>query len=326
MGRDRMRVGDLYSCSSLDGGELVQRTSWALALVCALGALSISACGGTSDPGSASRSTAAPVAARNEARTLTIDGRTREYGLSVPAGAGDHPPVLMLVHLLTLGEPRRTGAGDATPLFNVALAQRAAVVVPVGIDFSFNGGTCCGTAVREQLDDAAFLKAVAEDVVTRDGVDPERVYLVGFSNGGFLAYRMACEQPELFAGIAVVEGALLVPACAPSAPTDLLVIHQRGDDTVPFAGTPASNIPGDPVPLPPVADSLDRYLAGAGCGTEARSVRHGREVTTKYRCGRRRAQLVAVSGGAHQFPSAADGLDGAKVIAGFFGLDRRSTR
>jgi polyhydroxybutyrate depolymerase len=52
-------------------------------------------------------------------------------------------------------------------------------------------------------DDVAFLDAVIARVSREHGVDPERIYVSGFSNGGQMAARMALERPETFAAVAL---------------------------------------------------------------------------------------------------------------------------
>lgn len=257
-------------------------------------------------------------------RSVSVGGEARSYGYYLPATASARPPLLVLVHLLVPapGSPE-AGTGDASTLIDVARDRGIAVATPTGVDFSFNGGTCCGTAARRNVDDLAFLRAVVRDATANDNIDRRRVYLVGFSNGGFLAYRAACEDPATYAGIAVVEGALLTSGCAPQRPTNLLVVHQRGDVTVPFDGIAHSIIPGDPVALPSVTASLDRYLAGARCDTAGHAITSSGVVTTDYRCGVRTTRVVDIPGGGHRFPTTAGGLDGAETITRFLGLDRR---
>ena len=93
---------------------------------------------------------------------------------------------------------------------------------------------------------------------------------------------------------------------------------------MPLAGTDASTIPGDPVPLPSVAAGRAAYLPPAHAVQP-----HERHVTqygvtrTVVRCRGRRVETVVVPGGAHRWPTATDGIDGARTVTSFFGLDRR---
>jgi polyhydroxybutyrate depolymerase len=277
--------------------------------------------GGSS--GSPSRPTAPDLGRTLDARTIQSGGTDRTYGTFVPTSADRHPPLVVMIHLLLFGsQTGATGAGNGAPIVEAARRDGFAVAAPAGIDFSFNGGTCCGTAVRRGLDDIGFVDDVIKDSVRRDGVDPKRVYLVGFSNGAFLSYRFACERPTRIAGAAIVEGALLVPDCRPSRPVNLLVVHQTGDETVPLAGTDASTIPGDPVPLPSVAASLHEYLRGAGCTTAPHRRSRPHEVVSVVGCQGRKIESIVRTGGAHRWPDAADGFDAARAVTRFFDLER----
>ena len=53
----------------------------------------------------------------------------------------------------------------------------------------------------------AYLRAIIRDVMARYPVDRRRVFVVGHSNGGFMAYRMACEASDLVTGVVSLAGA-----------------------------------------------------------------------------------------------------------------------
>jgi polyhydroxybutyrate depolymerase len=287
--------------------------------------LALAACGGSGSVPTSSTGTGPPVPDRVlESRALDVGGVNRTYGMFVPGAAATHPPLVVMVHLFVTppGRGAPGGAGDGRSIIEAARRDGFAVASPQGIDFSFNGGTCCGAAVRRGLDDVGFLDDVIRDATRRDGIDAHRVYLVGFSNGAFLSYRFACERPTRIAGAAIVEGALLVPDCRPSRPVNLLVMHQTGDETVPLAGTAVATIPGDPVPLPSVAASLDEYLHGSGCTAPARHRRRPDEVVSVVPCRGRRIESIIRTGGAHRWPATGEGFDAARAITRFFDLER----
>ena len=50
-----------------------------------------------------------------------------------------------------------------------------------------------GVAVRENHDDVGFLEALIDHLDGFAQIDPARVVLVGHSNGGMMAYRLACD-------------------------------------------------------------------------------------------------------------------------------------
>lgn len=86
-------------------------------------------------------------------------------------------------------------------------------------------------------DDVAFLRAVAEDAAARAGLDRGRIVLGGFSGGGMMAWRVACEAPGDFAAFLPVAGLLWRPlpeGCA--GPVRLLHVHGWADAVVPLEG------------------------------------------------------------------------------------------
>ena len=162
----------------------------------------------------------------------------RSYVLHVPPQVRDDPevvtgrPVMVVLHALLTGP-----ADAATSTGFDALADRDGVLVayPSGIKRSFNAGLCCGEAVVQEVDDVAFLEDVVADLRARGA---GRVAVVGFSNGGMMAYRFACARPELVDSVGVLSGTLEVPRC--EGPIRALHLHGTRDTAVPFEGAPWS--------------------------------------------------------------------------------------
>ena len=88
----------------------------------------------------------------------------------------------------------------------------ATVVLPTGLGEreSWNAGGCCGSAARSDIDDVGFL---ARTIARLRAEGADTVFVVGYSNGGMLAYRLACERPELVDAIAVVNGTVTTASC-----------------------------------------------------------------------------------------------------------------
>lgn len=105
-----------------------------------------------------------------------------------------------------------------------------------GMLATWNAGNCCARARDENVDDVGFLRAVVADVRRRAGIDTARVYAIGMSNGGMMAYRLACEASDVFHGIMSVAGTDNTRACHPARPVPVLHIHARNDDRVLFNG------------------------------------------------------------------------------------------
>ncbi len=132
---------------------------------------------------------------------------------------------------------------------------------PDGARF-WNATPACCNFYDGPVDDVAYLTALVAEAVDKLAVDPDRVYLVGHSNGGFMAYRLACEAPELFSGMISLAGSTFATAaeCATPAPVDVLQIHGTEDATIPYDGR-AGGYPGAPAT---VARWAERFACADG--------------------------------------------------------------
>jgi poly(3-hydroxybutyrate) depolymerase len=93
-------------------------------------------------------------------------------------------------------------------------------------------------------DDIAFLKSLVAHLVERSITDPGRVYLAGFSNGGFMALRAVCEGMDLFAAVATIEANMPDPIgshCRPAKSIALIALSGTADRAVPYGGGPNRN-------------------------------------------------------------------------------------
>jgi polyhydroxybutyrate depolymerase len=100
------------------------------------------------------------------------------------------------------------------------------------------------------VDDVAYLTDVIADIQGEVAIDPARIALVGWSNGAFMSYRMACERADLIAAVATLAGALSADPgdCAPNEPVSIAHIHGTADDTVEFDGGTVFDDPDRPYP------------------------------------------------------------------------------
>lgn len=160
----------------------------------------------------------------------------RAYLLAQPAAGGPGLPVVVLLHGRTDSAARFLGASGVLDWVDEGTAVVAAPVTAPGLaPTSWNAGSCCDDAVRNDVDDAGLVAEVIADVAARTGADATRASVVGFSNGAMLGYRVACERPGLLAGLVAVAGARLVP-CGPGGDVAVLHLHGDSDRAVPVSG------------------------------------------------------------------------------------------
>ncbi len=123
----------------------------------------------------------------------------------------------------------------------------------------------CGGA---SVDDAAYLQGVIEEVQTLLNVDPWRIYIAGWSAGGFMAYRMACQHSDTVAAVASFAGATFNDSglCQPSSAVHVLQVHGTSDQSVPYGG---GSISGRP--FPGAIASVQRWAIYNGCSLAAQA-------------------------------------------------------
>lgn len=128
---------------------------------------------------------------------------------------------------------------------------------PDGAPFWNATDTCCDF-YGSGVDDAGYLRGLIDEAVARLSVDTDRVVLLGHSNGGFMAYRMACEPDSPVTALVSIAGSgwLDPDDCEASHPVSVLQVHGELDDVVLFDGD--ADAPG-------ALELLARWAERAGC-------------------------------------------------------------
>ncbi len=108
---------------------------------------------------------------------------------------------------------------------------------PDGAPFWNATDTCCDD-FGSGIDDAGYLGGLIEEAGARLAVDATRVTMLGHSNGGFMAYRMACEPDSPVTALVSIAGSSWLDAddCAANRPVSVLQVHGVLDDVMPIDG------------------------------------------------------------------------------------------
>lgn len=142
--------------------------------------------------------TASASAQKTETLSLRVAGNTRSAIIHVPAGI-DNPPVAFFVH----------GAGGKgfwfqreTQADRTADREKFIAVYP-----SASGDGEAGVWQDMQgTSNFPFFFAVLDTLDARYGIDRKRIYMTGFSQGGFISYAAACFYSDVFAAVAPSSG------------------------------------------------------------------------------------------------------------------------
>jgi polyhydroxybutyrate depolymerase len=229
---------------------------------------------GSTGPSSTPPPTAAPTPVISSAK-LAFDSVERAYRVAAPANRGRTPiPLLLVLHGYTQTPWQ---AASITGLDRLAADPGALVVYPAGYEKSWNAGACCGLAVDDAIDDVGFFAALIDQLEADYPVDPERIYVLGGSNGGEMAYRLGCELADRIAAVGVVVGALLGD-CTPSRPISVIDIHGTADTAIPYLGGQGCQ----DVLCPSVPDTMERWRQIDGCTGDPNVVEDGVTVETTY--------------------------------------------
>jgi polyhydroxybutyrate depolymerase len=102
----------------------------------------------------------------------------------------------------------------------------------------WNATDACCNFYSSTVDDSKYLSDLITEMIATYNVDVKRVYLIGHSNGGFMAHRMACEHGNQIAAIVSVSGALWndTTKCPATSPVSVVEIHGTKDQTINYSG------------------------------------------------------------------------------------------
>jgi len=192
------------------------------------------------------------------------NGYTRQYKVHVPPSYDPNVPTPLLFCIHGLGQDALMFCVTGSAMDKKSDEAGFIMVMPNGYNNSWNGGTCCGDASTEMLDDVGLFRAMFAEVGKHVNVDLGRVYATGLSNGAYMSYRLACEAADLFTAVAPGAGAIGendigggtntmsdFTDCEPSRPVSVLDMHGTDDPLVPYS-----------LQKP----SLDHMAAKNGCG------------------------------------------------------------
>jgi polyhydroxybutyrate depolymerase len=185
---------------------------------------------------------------------------------------GERRPLLILLHGLggsadeMLAQP---GLGSLGQLHRLFVIAPDGTIDRQGRRF-WNAGPACCDFDRTGIDDVARLTALIDRWRRHPGVDPRRVYLLGFSNGGFLAHRLACRIGDRLAAVVSIAGAGVGAgeACAMKSEIGVLEIHGDADPIVRPQGGRVFDM-SDLAPFPGMEATLTDWARRLGCGTAA---------------------------------------------------------
>jgi polyhydroxybutyrate depolymerase len=250
----------------------------------------------------------------NHRRTIEIGNRTRSYLIHIPPSYDETKPtsVVLVFH--------GSGSNAEQMVRFCGLDDKAdqagfITIYPNGSGqadkfLTWNGGSCCGYAAENNIDDIGFIQSLLDDLEQVVALDRRRIYATGMSNGALMAYRLASELSERIAAIAPVAGPMGTETCQPRRPVPVLHFHGIEDEFAPYGGGKGAKSITQ-TNFYSVEHTIRAWVKANGCKeepviiTEPDRAQDGTSITHKiYVGGKDGAEvvLIVIEGGGHTWP------------------------
>lgn len=254
--------------------------------------------------------------------TLVEGNAMRSFRVHVPPSyaPASRASVVLVFHGLN---EDAAGIEQQTVMDPVSDAHGFLAVYPQGRDNSWNAGGCCGNSANQMVEDVTFVGHVLDEIEKSYCVDPKRVFAAGFSNGGMLSHRLACQMSDRIAAIGAVAGTLAIDGCAPPRPVAVMHVHGNADFVVGYADGGFSGAKG----VPP---TIAAWTKIDGCTDTAPTsvLKHGDASCDEYQACKAgvAVRLCTIDQGGHQWPGGQNDflgklsvdLDASEAIVKFF--------
>ena len=192
--------------------------------------------------------------------TLNFGGIEREYSLFIPGDYTGEKDYSLVIYLHSYGSTPEMEM-KYTMFNEVGNACGFFIAYPVG-ELNWNSGIADYSFYpTPDINDVGFIRALIKTLNRDYSIDANRIYAVGFSNGGFMAYKLACQLSDRIAAVAAVGGVLsnsVAADCDPHHAMSVLHIHGTKDVAIPIEGI-------EPDSLPSVDKTLDYWVKFNQC-------------------------------------------------------------
>ena len=193
----------------------------------------------------------------DEVFTIEHDGLKREYYVYIPSEIKEGAPMLMMMH----------GYGgtidyfvERTDMKELADQDKVILVYPEGTR-ALGLNHWDANLDYETVYDVGFLTTLVDHLIDEYHVNEDLVFAGGHSNGGFMAYTLACEANDTFKAYMSVSGLMsgqTWDTCEIDEETNLFHFHGTEDDIVPMDGTMTSSFGWGGAP--PLEDMLQPWI------------------------------------------------------------------
>lgn len=185
--------------------------------------------------------------AQQTTHNVTHDSKARKYIQYIPATytGNEAVPVVFALHGLgdNMNNFSQVGFHQVADTANFIVITPEALVSDIVSSTAWNSGAGFGPFIlNENVDDVGFISSIIDSLSLQYNIDAAQVFATGFSMGGFMSNRLACELNDRIAAIASVAGTIGIGIdCQPNRPIPTLHFHGTADGTVAYEGNQFGN-------------------------------------------------------------------------------------
>ncbi|NSW45079.1 MAG: T9SS type A sorting domain-containing protein [Bacteroidales bacterium] len=171
--------------------------------------------------------------------TMNFGGQTRKYLQYVPHPYNPQNPVPVVFCLHGLGDNinnfQNIGMHHIGDTAGFITIYPEALNSIAGTAWN-SGASYMGFILNSNVDDVGFLLAIIDSLRNHFNINTQKIYFCGFSMGGFMSQRMACEKANMVAAIASVAGTIGASLnCNPSRNVPIAHFHGTNDSQVSYS-------------------------------------------------------------------------------------------
>ena len=173
--------------------------------------------------------------------SFEYDGIMREYQVYLPADyqPGEQLPLVFNLHGIGSDFTQQILYSQFNAVADTAhfiLCQPNGTPNPLGSGYAWDVNFPLSPL---DVDDVGFINALIDTLYQHYQINLDKVYACGMSNGGYMAYLLACQLTDRIQAVASVTGSMVpteLDLCTPSMTIPTMQVHGTDDTTVPYDG------------------------------------------------------------------------------------------
>lgn len=177
--------------------------------------------------------------------SVLIDGHYRTFHINKPAADNQQASLVFVLH--GSGGNGIKSMSGAKKLVAMANQEKVVVICPDGYKRNWNEcrKNAPAAANMENIDELTFFSQMIDYCVSHFHINPAKVFVVGTSGGGHMAYKLAMTMPEKFKAITAIVANIPdtsnFDCVAKEKALPVMIINGTSDSTNPYYGGKVKN-------------------------------------------------------------------------------------